>query len=1242
MILYDPARVGGSLFFERWFALRARGRSQRGEVKHVALAACRPRRGQRLRAIAVSASSSPLLVALLVVCLAAPALAGSPLPFTPAFAAEVEAKFFESGAIAPAKLADYRAQLALRRREVVSVMKASYVAQGRKRKSAKKRALRKKEVRVYNVLLGTDARSGWLDELAAEADPVAARRLAGRILEVDYALLLEGARPPSIQTGEYMASISILNWDVPPAANADEAEREASNLWNADAGEYYGADELAALIRAGEDVSRLGPAPDSTIWRNPGAIGAVDVREAYLGGRHPVHDGLALPFPKEARLKKIRRTQIKPKFEVEVDADSDGDGESDGEERDYKLKVGGEIHSEPTVGALLATLGFSTDVVVHVKDFRIDIGDRDVEELRDAWRSYFEFKRMHLSYRFDDYLVYGEDERGRYLIAKEASLGFTPDELIRVGPWPWGANGNDGLREARALGLFNIWVGNVDVKESENNKLVLRPGPDGKLATHHVLHDPGSAFGRVMSEQIEAYPWEVVRRGVSGQIRFNYHSVVSPTLRKLLTYSDARWATRLIAQLTREQITEAVALGAWPESVAQLLVEKLIYRRNQLVVVFDLAGEGTPSGPIEYLAVDRQISTADGHVVDGELVDGVFEGATQEFDNYWQEFLGPVWEQAKLLGIGTFQKTIGTVPELIFDKDSSGLPTGVLVGLHVTIKREVEENPLPTGDDDYFLVRDRMLLGLRLGGQLIVTGTTGFWRSYTLVQPVGTRAEAHTIGNTILSVRLPYHVWKDQLPKNFVLTRESYLDGRLGLTTQSINGSLGPVGADWTGALARVSRDVLSQKNGRMLAYRDTTKYAESRLEAWLNFVIFRLPMATHVGRVGDVGGRLYELPSEATREAPAWSDALSRLIRDGDFSGIEGRVSGTEIQSVFKSSNAAAHLFFLAGNSVGTREDRVTISPVAGLEPSVKPVQPEEHFVQYRTGSRGFWAFIDLGEDHLHTVTSVVRASGPQGAWQPPKIVSTYFQHDRNTFDDELGDGYLRFLNGIAGGHGPLIEFTPSLHSVNGRWGDLEVGVRVGYSRKAVERLRTLEPETLWAQLAEDFGITTEQMSKQRRRMAARGKMRIAQRRRIPYQLRRPIFLARRVAAKLERANAEEDASKWMRDVVDALSTASPYRQGTFDPRVIGALHRLIDPEDLSIEATVEPPPWIENRLMSHVPLVAFTHDERFTLERPWVDFEPKCSAGIYTMLETFSGEDPVADRYGAICDGARGSFNY
>ena len=98
-----------------------------------------------------------------------------------------------------------------------------------------------------------------------------------------------------------------------------------------------------------------------------------------------------------------------------------------------------------------------------------------------------------------------------------------------------------------------------------------------------------------------------------------------------------------------------------------------------------------------------------------------------------------------------------------------------------------------------------------------------------------------------------------------------------GVTTQSINGSLAPVGADWTGGLVRLSRDVLSQKDDRLMAYQDVSKYVESRLEAWLNLVIFRLPMASHTGRVGVVGGRLFELPPRRRGEIRPGATLLSR-----------------------------------------------------------------------------------------------------------------------------------------------------------------------------------------------------------------------------------------------------------------------------------------------------------------------------------------------------------------------------
>ena len=67
--------------------------------------------------------------------------------------------------------------------------------------------------------------------------------------------------------------------------------------------------------------------------------------------------------------------RIERKFEVEI---RDGD-----DSRTFKLKVGGEIHSEPTVNALLATLGFNTDLTYYVRDFRLDLAeDLTIEDLR--------------------------------------------------------------------------------------------------------------------------------------------------------------------------------------------------------------------------------------------------------------------------------------------------------------------------------------------------------------------------------------------------------------------------------------------------------------------------------------------------------------------------------------------------------------------------------------------------------------------------------------------------------------------------------------------------------------------------------------------------------------------------------------------------------------------------------------------------------------------------------------------
>ena len=1112
------------------------------------------------------------------------------LPFTPRFEAEVEETFFTGGRIDPEKLAAHREHLAQRRSELLAAFVATHRERGRSPKKARKRALRKKEIRIFDLLIGGEAEPGWLDRLAATGDPVAARRLAGRILELGDALLVDGELPRSVTLAENLASISVLPWHT---RGGRDPAHEASNLVDPATGAFLGVDERAAALARDVDLSGLDPPPDSTFWRDPGAVAARDVEHVYFGGGDTLHAGLSLPFPtSRAVLDSIRTTQTKPKLDVEA--------RIDGRKYGYKLKVGAEVNSEPVVGGFLALLGFHTDVVRHVRDFRIDLGDTPIEDIRLAWRSYFEFERVHLQFSFDDYFEVGSDADGTYLIAREATLAAKPDELTRVGPWPFGANGNEGLREVRALGVISIWLGNTDLKESENNKIILRAGPDGTPRLHHVHHDLGHAFGRVISEQINALPWNIARRGPFGRVRFNYRSTWNPSLRKQITNADARWTTRLIAQLTREQITEVVALGGWPDPVARLLVEKLVHRRNQLVEIFELEGEPTPSGPIARLDVDRNLTTPDGRVVRGTLVDGVFEEATRNFDNYWGDMLGPIWDAAVLSGIGVFQETIGLVPAVVFDVDSVDAPRGLISQLVLQLERRVEENPSPTHAGDHYLVFDRLAIGARIGAALIAGGATTFFRRWTLVRPAGTKREAHHLDGRILDLRLPRYFWQRDLGAEFLLVREDYVDLRGGLLTESLSGSVPAVGATASIGRVRLSRTMLSRRDGRLLAYRDVSRHVDSTLQAFANAVFVHVPLLQRGERDGVVEGTWFELPPDPAPLAPA----LARFLERGDEEALARSAEPRRIRSRFESVHSWARIPFFARLWKEHRLDRLE--------------RADGSSTQYRNAAGGYWKFLDWGEAHRRTVQTRVSAGGPAS------LEAFYFQRDRDTKDAELGT-YLPFLADVVGPEAAALHLTPALHSENGRWGDLEVTLRARYSPEAVERLLALERPTLEAALAAQLGVAVEALQPTRPRHD-RGKLR-RRPQTTPLRVGAAARAARKTAAALARAREASNEAGRLRALGDALGHASFREAGSYDPAVLAALHDAIGREHIALEARVTPPRWVENRLPDRAPLVARGGSGSDPPRDAWVELAPRCPHAWYTMLETFDGVDPPGD---------------
>jgi len=1160
-----------------------------------------------------------LLVAL-VVLVSSPLQAKSPLPHTKRFAEHIDEVFFRDGALDHAKLSDFRAEIALRRQEVVDVYVASYLARGEMPEAAEDRALNKKLVELYTILLGSPTELGMLGRLEAEADPVEAKVLAGKILEIEYALRVEGERPFTLRFVDYLTWMLLLPWTVDASTEAKRVDLEAVNLYDSESGLYFEEEDLVAQVRAGRDLSELGPPPDSSFWRDPGPIADVPVRETFYNGGDPLHAGLTSLAPGwEGELKKIRTTQTKPKLEVKV-----GSGSS---RRDFKLKLGAEVFSEPTINALLATLGFNVDVTHHVKNFKLYLGDNDLGELQTRWRAYFEDRRNHNRFEFDEYFDLGEDEGGPYLVVREGVFEERRKELLRVGPWPFGDNGNEGLREVRGLGIFSIWVGNTDFKEAENNKLILRrlPIESGQAAAsegatyvgYHVHHDLGHALGRVVPEQLNAFPWELSKRTLTGRIRFNYHSVQPNSLRKRITYADARWMVRLIAQLTREQIESAVALGGWPDSAGRLLVEKLIHRRNGLVEIFDLVGSDSPSGAIELLRVDRKLTTEDGAVVAGELVTGEFTGSTKEFANYWEELLGPVWDVIAMRVVAIVQRSVGEVFAIVLDPDTVGIPAGLVSEILVNVRRQVYPNPDPTSADDYYLVNDDVKIGLRMGGGFVARGEVTFYRSYQLIQPAGTQQAGRLLDRTILNFLLPYQMARGELPETYVLVRRNYVDGRLRIITDDLSGGSAPVGVQATFSTAQESRNVITRKNGSLVLLRDRSRFAEEGYGAFVKLFVIRIPVMGHVASSGLLEGDLFSMPVQEIDSSPERRAAVDRAIERGEFSDLEEIVEPTPIRTRYEDRSYRVRLLSLFMHSERSRADDV----IVGEEESGGPV---ERFYQYGAGGSRFWVFLDFGEAHHFQVTAVAPLDDNSEFVEVPVIVSRYRSMDLSTRSEELSKGEIGFINGLVGKHAsnenpPLINFTPEEHSTNDRWGFITSSVKVGYSAEAVRRLLELESDAYWEVVSEALDVRRDRIELYRLWLDERGRELRIRRTKIPPDIRRFVSHAKRVRGLLHDARKQDRARDKVRRIVDALVECSVRNEHGFDPRLLMAIHELVGLEHVSIDAIITQPPWIEKRLLGGVDLAVHTHAKPFRLLRRRLDFHPSSSPGYYKMLERF-----------------------
>jgi hypothetical protein len=1099
---------------------------------------------------------SVLLVLVVATALLAPGTgyATTKIPYAAPVRHAVETAFLEGGVPSPAKIQAYRSYLEDKR---TWLERHSFDFRRRIQRQGRQRSREAAASSDFMRTLGHALE--FLDELEATSEPAESYRLGVMILTLDYSTRAFHYPLGSIQLPIYIRNM-LVDWSVDAHTRPGDGIEEATNLVDPASGEFYTPAELDAMIERGEDISRLDPPSDGMLWRSTGDISRLDIRANYLGMEGSAqHEGIPAVFPADGdrtQLRRLQLTQTKPKIHVfwlDPECRAKPPSEHEACRRQYKIRVGSELHADPVVNSLMAALGYNHDVSLFIRNLRIDLGETTRPEIARDWANYFDMQHLWTRTPLDRGLLPGEaghghDEHGEYLVFQAAGIQSQPKELTRVGDW---SNGRIdpgavaiGMREARGLAMFNVWVANTDLKDAENNKLILRDYPSGEWRIFLSQQDTGNSLGRVLAEKADAFPWDAVetdwvQRGFGtarGRIELNYFALQNSGVYDNATHADHRWMLRKVAQLTREQIEDAVSLGRFPGGIGQLYVEKLIARRNQLVQFFGLADEFDP------IPVDRRITTADGSVVRGRLVEGDFpEETIVDLGNHWSSLIRPMgpelWRHIRVMaaqGISAFDSAGAEI-------DLSG-SLELYPDLLINLGREVVPNPSARGPLDQFIIEDTMTIGGRLAIGYIGRAGGSFRRRYRLAYTAPSVWEAKLHDNQALNWFLAGDVKRGDLPESFVLMRTEEWGPGLSVGTNDPF-ELTP-GADLSLDWLKTQRTVVARRPDSTRIWRDAGQAVRGQGRAWLKLFLPRITLWQRTLEAGTLAGELYELDGAISSD-----EVLSQLL-DGDAPALAARAveppRATDV--AYSTFTRNLNLMFFGWHR-RDREDRLALTSASGVGVG------EQFQTSHRRGYA--WSFLDNGESFSHHVEGILDRGFTGADTEEPVVVASYLIDDRNAKNDEL-DAYHHFLAGL-GGERRLLAAPfhaadwEQVQSPGGRWGRLLVEGQLVLRGKALDELQALDEAAYWRDLGAALGRPTSELAAIRAGLTS-GSHRERQRlrSRTPLGRRTAVRSAHNFFASLERARLAEDPEERVKELAQALQHASFRMGGSFEPVVL------------------------------------------------------------------------------------------
>lgn len=1079
---------------------------------------------------------------LILTCL--PVWALQELPFDAQLTGSIQETFFEGPGLAETKISLYEAQIQQRRAEIVTLISRNHLLRERKKPEKLEEELASEElIQLYDLILND------LNLMRSASNLNEAQIIAHRILEMEYSTLVQGVRP-IVEIGlNYIPNI-LKRWKI---KKNSPPQSEASNLMDEESGLYYSPTELDQLKSSGIDISQINPANETSFWTKR-EIKNVSVDEVSKG-KIRLYEGIEIAFPKGvAEYKKVRKTQTKPKIDVVAVIN--------GKKQTFKIKVGAEVHSEITAGLLMATLGYNIDMSRYARDFKMILPKKvKFRDVKKEWNSYFQ------NWDIDKYIKeHGKTDKGEdFVIFTEVILETKPEEILRAGPWAWGKLGKRGLREARGILLFNMWIGNTDIKESENNKMVMKPNGQGQYEIFHMQHDMGLSFGRWISEKPGEFPWDVISKSSSGEIGINYRSFQTNSGFDHVTYADMKWMARQIAQLSREQISRTVELAGWPLSLQQLLTEKLINRRNQLVSAFEMQDE------YDILDCNRTITTEDNAVQNGHLTRSQFEGHTQNYHNEVFNLLRPVFEGLEMVAVQTLQGIASSFDKRTFLASDFGIEKDIIAEVEVTFGRDIIPNTRQTGDDDKFIVEDTMNLRFGFGYGIIARGKANYVKTYKLAYPVKDRQAGMYNNNFIVNLLLPYHARAGKLPKDYVLIMEDAIEaeGIVEFAPQHLY-----LGTSFSTLVGKLSRTVVSFKENKYRIFKDKSLYREFNHRIFAHFWILRIPIWKWTNNKGHLHRDIYEVnPTKGDTDGKLV--AIDRFLRSNDERYLEEVAERSDMNTQYHLNRMRLNFLSLYKFRSLRRIDHIRENE---LDNGV--VEESRNLLQISHLGLSQWAIV--GNDHTKELKLTARIQ-EDGEIKNPSVKINMLVVDRDTKSSELSRDYIPMLNRISN-NSKFIDFTPSLHTMNNRWGETHMHANLVYGEKAIHKIINFTDAELWNSLSQVSGISIQDL--QFRPIASSRTHN--QRHSHPLGQR-----LRGVLSKLKKARAQTGKTQLI-SFMDALNKAVWKGEGSFNTSILATFNKLLSEKNFYLSGLIMQAQDKENKFPARTPLYNQMGEER------------------------------------------------